>query len=143
MTEENMGKTNSERKKEIMDNFEKMLPQIWAKARENNIELTLKYYEEKFKLKQCIKCGNDQILTQLLDYPLNYNGIMSLNVVGAICKNQNCGEQYFDIQDLKLIKEINNFLKNLEHSNQIKPLNQQSEEYRESSAIASREDDEQ
>ncbi|WP_419872766.1 hypothetical protein [Candidatus Pristimantibacillus sp. PTI5] len=144
----------NERSKKVKENFDRILPDIWKKARMNahlmakeyvtrlRTENTNRRSEEVFTIKQCVMCGSHDVPNKTLEIPVNLKGIVSVRILGAQCSNPSCNEEYYDSDDLQAIRDMKKLLKQREHERRIKPLHQQSKEYRESSARAAQDWDE-
>ncbi|WP_110929756.1 hypothetical protein [Paenibacillus bouchesdurhonensis] len=95
-----------------------------------------------FTIEQCVMCGLTDVLNQTLSIPVNINGIVSVNVLGAKCANPNCGEEYYNSEDTEVIRQFEEIIKRQALLSRIKPMYLQSKEYQISSAKAARDDDE-
>ncbi|MGM0714182.1 hypothetical protein [Brevibacillus parabrevis] len=94
-----------------------------------------------FTIEQCVMCGCKDVRNQTLTIPVNMQGIVSVNVLGAKCSNPDCLEEYYDNVDAGVIRELKELIKRQALIGRINPLHLQSEDYRISSAEAARDND--
>lgn len=146
-----MTESKDERSKRIHEEFERRLPEIWKKARINahlmvkeyvarlRTESSTKRSEELFTIEECVLCGCTDVPNKNLELPIGVGGLVSVTVQGAQCIQ--CGESYYDSEDIEGIRELKKLSKQREYERQIKVIRLQSKEYRESSARASRDED--
>ncbi|MED1725783.1 hypothetical protein [Brevibacillus parabrevis] len=59
-----------------------------------------------FTIEQCVMCGCKDVPNQMLSIPVNMQGIVSVNVLGAKCSNPDCLEEYYDSETTELIRKI-------------------------------------
>lgn len=55
-------------------------------------------------IKKCVMCNSTNVPSVELDIPLKSKYIKSVKADGARCSQ--CGEEYYDVQTLKAIEEI-------------------------------------
>ncbi|RNB50737.1 hypothetical protein EDM57_22710 [Brevibacillus gelatini] len=59
-----------------------------------------------FAIEQCVMCGCKDVPNQTLTIPVNMQGIVSVNVLGAKCSNPDCLEEYYDSETTELVRKI-------------------------------------
>lgn len=64
-----------------------------------------------FTIEQCVMCGCTEVPNQTLTIPVNMQGIVSLNVLGAKCSNPNCLEEYYNSEDTEVIRQLKELIK--------------------------------
>lgn len=59
---------------------------------------------KSLNIEQCVFCGYKDVPDRILEIPIGILGIVSVKVNGAQCNN--CGEKYFDSDDMQAIREF-------------------------------------
>lgn len=57
-----------------------------------------------FTIEECVMCGCTDVPSQPLTISVNIKGIVEVKVNGAKCTN--CGEEYYDSDDIEAIRQM-------------------------------------
>ncbi|GIO85074.1 hypothetical protein J25TS5_20060 [Paenibacillus faecis] len=123
-----MPEDKERRRKKIEDNFEKHLPSIWKRARENHEVLKAKFIEENniggnSRITFCVFCHSNEVLNQIIEFPIlsKHKRFESIKLVGKKCCK--CSVEYINAREVRAIECIIKIINEVIDDNEIEQDN--------------------